>query len=518
MEGEGRREKDSREKNWLTHPSTSHSHTERQRRGENWCCVSALLQFTILKFLLLEPFVVPVTSSGAAPVPAPALAPAPSPWEKDKGGETTQTHDIVHLLRAGCSSERIERIPFPCLFVGLRECSVGINKPYHRSSSSHNLRFLSESPVDQFIVNGSCRNLTLIPIHQWKGKLSAHRRPLTDKAAYSYGGVLVKDTDGTYMKEGGESIAIRMDGTMNFTQFLEKVCSSWNFNPDGVLLKWLVPGSRCAPISLKGDLDLQNMLDFNSRSAIVDVIVSRDDGSIGSDHYGPSRCSVTFAQSQHMDDGNVDETCDMVIACSSETPVDKVLTIFWEKAIEGVGQMFKSATDFRQSVAQFAIANGFRYLTKWSDKARVIVECAVEGCYWSIRASHVKPSGMFRIHKYQGVHQHPPGSQFIDKVKVPQSLIANTVVEKVRDTPKYPPTEIIIDMKRDYHLELSYMQCWRAKEVANDKVFGSFKESYLYIPWYCNKVIETNPGSHAKYEVDDDGKFTRLFVAYYAAV
>ncbi|XP_042499264.1 uncharacterized protein LOC122077389 isoform X3 [Macadamia integrifolia] len=112
----------------------SFTHRERQRRGENWCCVSALLQFTILKFLLLEPFVVPVTSSGVAP------APAPSPWEKDKGGETTQTHDIVHLLRVGCSSERIERIPFPCLFVGLRECSVGISKPYHRSSSSHNLR------------------------------------------------------------------------------------------------------------------------------------------------------------------------------------------------------------------------------------------------------------------------------------------------------------------------------------------------------------------------------------------
>ncbi|XP_042488632.1 uncharacterized protein LOC122068791 [Macadamia integrifolia] len=105
-------------------------------------------------------------------------------------------------------------------------------------------------------------------------------------AICSYGGVLVRDTDGTYMKEGGESIAIRMDGTMNFSQFLEKVCSSWNFSLDGVLLKWLVPGSRCAPISLKGDLDLQNMLDFNSSSAIVDVFVSRADGSIGSDHMG----------------------------------------------------------------------------------------------------------------------------------------------------------------------------------------------------------------------------------------
>ncbi|XP_042505562.1 uncharacterized protein LOC122082145 [Macadamia integrifolia] len=331
-------------------------------------------------------------------------------------------------------------------------------------------------------------------------------------AVCSYGGVLVRDTDGTYMKEGGESIAIRMDGTMNFTQFLEKVCSSWNFNPDGVLLKWLVPGSRCAPISLKGDLDLQNMLDFNSRSAIVDVIVSMDDGSIGSDHYGASLSIWMTGMLMRL------VTWLLHVQVRHLSPVDKVLTIFWEKAIEGVGQMFKSATDFRQSVAQFAIANGFRYLTKRSDKARVIVECAVEGCYWSIRASHVKPSGMFRIHKYQGVHQHPPRSQFIDKVKVPQSLIANTVVEKVRDTPKYPPTKFIIDMKRDYHLELSYMQCWRAKEVANDKVFGSFKESYLYIPWYCNKVIETNPGSHAKYEVDDDGKFTRLFVAYYTAM
>ncbi|XP_043696429.1 uncharacterized protein LOC122646868 [Telopea speciosissima] len=219
-----------------------------------------------------------------------------------------------------------------------------------------------------------------------------------------------------------------------------------------------------------------------------------------------------------MDDWNVIENCEGGIVCSSETPMDTVLTIFWEKTIEGVGQMFKSANDFRQLVAQFAIANGFCYQIKRSNKTRVIFGCTVERCNWLVKASHVKPSEIFRIYKYQGLHQHPPGSQFNDRVKVPQSVIANTVVEKVRDTPKYPPTEIAIDMKSDYHLELSYMQCWRPKEVANEKVFGSYKESYQYIPWYCDKVIETNPDSHAKYEVDDDGKFTRLFVAYYAAL
>ncbi|XP_042493573.1 uncharacterized protein LOC122073113 [Macadamia integrifolia] len=49
----------------------------------------------------------------------------------------------------------------------------------------HSLNGSSLKPVDQFIVNGSRRNLTLIPIHQRKGKFSAHRRPLTVQAAYS---------------------------------------------------------------------------------------------------------------------------------------------------------------------------------------------------------------------------------------------------------------------------------------------------------------------------------------------
>ena len=63
-------------------------------------------------------------------------------------------------------------------------------------------------------------------------------------------------------------------------------------------------------------------------------------------------------------------------------------------------------------------------------------------------------------------------------------------------------------------MSISYQKAWRSKEVALNSLFGDYKDSYNDIPWYCNKVVETNPGSVVKYEVNRrNRKFLRCFIA-----
>ncbi|XP_042507943.1 uncharacterized protein LOC122084024 [Macadamia integrifolia] len=57
-----------------------------------------------------------------------------------------------------------------------------------RNLRTHSFHGFSLKPVDQFLLNGSTSGITLLPIHQRKANLSAHRRTLTVQAAYSDGG------------------------------------------------------------------------------------------------------------------------------------------------------------------------------------------------------------------------------------------------------------------------------------------------------------------------------------------
>ncbi|XP_043711055.1 uncharacterized protein LOC122659955 [Telopea speciosissima] len=58
----------------------------------------------------------------------------------------------------------------------------------NRNPRIHSLNGSSLKPVDQFVLNGSPSRITLLPIHQRKEKLSAHKRLFTVQAAYSDGG------------------------------------------------------------------------------------------------------------------------------------------------------------------------------------------------------------------------------------------------------------------------------------------------------------------------------------------
>ncbi|GLU05180.1 hypothetical protein SLE2022_222930 [Rubroshorea leprosula] len=59
---------------------------------------------------------------------------------------------------------------------------------------------------------------------------------------------------------------------------------------------------------------------------------------------------------------------------------------------------------------------------------------------------------------------------------------------------------------------------WRAKEIARQQLQGSFKEAYAPVPFFCEKIKETNPGSISTFTTMDDSSFLRLFVSFHASM
>ncbi|TXG48953.1 hypothetical protein EZV62_024828 [Acer yangbiense] len=57
------------------------------------------------------------------------------------------------------------------------------------------------------------------------------------------------------------------------------------------------------------------------------------------------------------------------------------------------------------------------------------------------------------------------------------------------------PKEIMTDMRVEHGLALNYTKAWKAKEHAENNVFGPPDMSYQLLPAYCHELKCVNPGS-----------------------
>jgi hypothetical protein len=204
-----------------------------------------------------------------------------------------------------------------------------------------------------------------------------------------------------------------------------------------------------------------------------------------------------------------------VIATTPDGSKRQKICASWENAITGVGQVFEGPKEFRDALHKYAIAHRFHYRFVKNDSSRVTAECTDEGCAWRIHASksHAKE---FTIKKVSGTHTCE--SETIKSHRLAsQKWVASVIKEKIRDSPNYRPRDIANDLQREYGLCLNYSQAWRGKAIARKELYSSHEEACNQLPWFCQRIIETNPGSVATLEALEDSKF-RFFVAFYASL
>lgn len=188
------------------------------------------------------------------------------------------------------------------------------------------------------------------------------------------------------------------------------------------------------------------------------------------------------------------------------------LVASWRDCITGVGQDFGSVKEFRDTLQKYAIAHRFVYRLKKNDTNRASGICVAEGCPWRIHASWVPASQSFRIKKFDNVHTC--GGEAWKSAHPGRNWLVNIIKERLRESPHHKPKEIANGIFRDFGIELNYTQVWRGLEHAREQLQGSYKDSYNHLPSFCEKVLETNPGSFAKLTSNDDKTFRCLFVSF----
>ncbi|MCL7028160.1 hypothetical protein MKW94_026774 [Papaver nudicaule] len=355
------------------------------------------------------------------------------------------------------------------------------------------------------------------------------------------GGEFMTNKDGSLSYNGGDAHAIDIDNETRFEDYLLELAGMWNYSPETMTMKYILPGHGKTLITVSNDKDLKRMISFHENSTTADVfVITRDVIHHDVSNMPASRSSRTTISEAvvPIDDTPVDGIIinsaepDPVfeaplqsispnqppaIAMTAASAAKHHRAVEWENTITGVDQRFTNVHEFREALRKYSIAHGFAYKFIKNDSHRVTVKCKSEGCPWRLHASRLSTTQLFCIKKVSGVHTCD-GSTLTSGYQATTNWVAGIVKEKLRESSNYKPKDIVTDIKRDFGIELNYSQAWRAKEIARDQLQGSYKEAYNQLPYFCEKIKETNPGSHATYSTKEDSSFHRLFVAFHASL
>ena len=86
-----------------------------------------------------------------------------------------------------------------------------------------------------------------------------------------------------------------------------------------------------------------------------------------------------------------------------------------------------------------------------------------------------------------------------DHVRLDSSVITHNIVHLVKTNPGIKIKTLIVDMHQRFGYTISYKKAWTTKQKALEMTFGSWEQSYSYlpvwltaakhfVPWYHNKI------------------------------
>ncbi|XVF05886.1 hypothetical protein REPUB_Repub06bG0000700 [Reevesia pubescens] len=366
------------------------------------------------------------------------------------------------------------------------------------------------------------------------------------------GGEFDTDKDGSLSYRGGDAHAIDIDDHMNFNDFKMEVAEMFNCSIDTMSIKYFLPDNKKTLITVSNEKDLKRMIKFHGNSVTADVYIIMEEIVAPDVSNMPASRSSRTTLSEAMppldppldvvDDtthpnlppgasldigdeaDHIDAHIDLPTEISSILPLavsasekNAKLALQWQNTITGVGQRFSGVHEFRESLRKYAIANQFAFRYKKNDSHRVTVKCKAEGCPWRIHASRLSTTQLICIKKMNPTHTCE-GASLTTGHQATRSWVASIIKEKLKVFPNYKPKDIVDDIKQEFGIQLNYYQAWRGKEIAKEQLQGSYKDAYSQLPFFCDRIMETNPGSLATFTTKEDSSFHRLFISFHASL
>ncbi|KAL7214473.1 hypothetical protein ACSBR1_026811 [Camellia fascicularis] len=180
------------------------------------------------------------------------------------------------------------------------------------------------------------------------------------------------------------------------------------------------------------------------------------------------------------------------------------------------------AGEFRTVLCKYAVEFGFNFRYVKNDSVRVTTVCSMvedKGCTWSVHARMLKANQFFYLRKWNSVHSCDVSVRTSNHPRVGSNMVADIMAARVRDRPLTRPTDVVLDLKDDYGLDVNYRVAWLGIEKARGELFGAYSVSFYQLCWYREIVMQYNPGSYVDIDYDEHNyRFRYFFISFKACI
>ncbi|KAH7859402.1 hypothetical protein Vadar_000654 [Vaccinium darrowii] len=179
-----------------------------------------------------------------------------------------------------------------------------------------------------------------------------------------------------------------------------------------------------------------------------------------------------------------------------------------------VDMEFKSHSQFRDAVKEYAIKHGKKIKFLKSDREKVRAVCK-KGCPWECYASYVPADQLYRI------KTHTPQHKCIRSYDVPwvsSNWIVNKYCNRIRNNPTWPVASLHTTIQQEWTCKVDIQKVYRAKRKALNIIHGSATEQFGQLWGYVEEIRQCNLGTTIKIQVkpvlgpQEMAKFKRLYI------
>ncbi|XP_026451867.1 uncharacterized protein LOC113352238 [Papaver somniferum] len=166
----------------------------------------------------------------------------------------------------------------------------------------------------------------------------------------------------------------------------------------------------------------------------------------------------------------------------------------WANILTGVGHIFESKIDCRDTVKKYEYHSGYKLEVCKSDKKRYIT--------------------------FHGEHACDLASSDPAKVRMTKSFLKDILIDEFRASNKKKTAADVQDLlHQEYGIDLTYSQAYYGLQFTKESLLGDDIKSYSDFVWYKDSIERYNPGSIVNFE--DDGvtkQFQSFFVSFEASI
>nr|KAJ0191009.1 hypothetical protein LSAT_V11C800445800 [Lactuca sativa] len=159
-------------------------------------------------------------------------------------------------------------------------------------------------------------------------------------------------------------------------------------------------------------------------------------------------------------------------------------------------------------LCNYAVANGYQLCFEKNDRTRLLVRCSKGASTFRLWASWMSDEESFQIKSLKADHNCARNFKF-------GSLIGSHYTKEIVESQKISVRKLRLKVMVKFGIQVSMVQCRRAKKYALKLVEGNLVEHYGKLWSYGHEILRINPGSTVKLDMEDGPDGKKYFSNFY---